>query len=46
MDKIKVMAITKCGHLLFCEVCGYALKECPLCREAYNPGTDLLRIYG
>lgn len=45
LDKPKTMAIIKCGHLAFCEVCGFALQECPLCREKYEPNTDLLKIF-
>ena len=44
VDDISI-AITTCGHFCFCDVCGFALDNCPLCRKKYNSNTDLLKIY-
>jgi len=45
LEKPKTMAVVKCGHLCFCDVCGYAMDKCPLCREGYKPNKHLLKIF-
>lgn len=45
MTDPRTHAIMKCGHLLYCGVCGFAITKCPVCRVEYDPGTDLKRIY-
>lgn len=41
----KTQAIKNCGHLCFCDICGFNINKCPICRVNYNPETDLLKIY-
>lgn len=45
MTDSRTHAITKCGHLCYCGVCGFSINKCPVCRENYNPDTDLIKIY-
>ncbi len=45
LDKPRAYAITKCGHLCYCDTCGLNINKCPICREVYNPTTDLLKIF-
>ena len=45
MSDAKSQAIKLCGHLCFCDVCGFNITKCPICRINYNPDTDLLKIY-
>ena len=45
LENTKTHAIIKCGHLCYCGLCGYNINKCPICRETYNPDTDLLKIY-
>lgn len=45
LDQPKTHAITKCGHLCYCGLCGFNINKCPICRETYNPDTDLLKIF-
>ena len=45
MEREKNMAIIKCGHLCLCSICGYALDQCPLCREPFNPDEHLIKIF-
>ncbi len=45
LDQEKTHAITKCGHLCYCGLCGFNINKCPICRETYNPDTDLLKIF-
>lgn len=46
MDGNRIIAIKKCGHLLYCNECSKNtnIKSCPVCRVAYTQA-DLLRIY-
>lgn len=43
--KPKTHAITTCGHLCYCEVCGFCVVKCPICRESYKPEVNLIRIF-
>lgn len=45
LDAPRCFVLTTCGHLCFCNTCGYATNKCPLCRKSYNPDKDLLKIY-
>ena len=45
MSDAKSQVIIKCGHLCYCDVCGFNINKCPICRITYNPDTDLLKIY-
>lgn len=45
LDQPRTHAIVKCGHLCYCGICGFNINKCPVCREAYNPDKDLLKIY-
>lgn len=45
LDQPKTHAIIKCGHLCYCGICGFNLDKCPICREKYNPDTDMIKIY-
>lgn len=45
MSEPKTQVITKCGHLCYCDVCGFNVDKCPICRTKYNPESDLLKIY-
>lgn len=45
MDRKKDTVITVCGHLGYCQVCALSMDKCPICRQAYNPDTQLLKIY-
>ena len=45
LDKVQTHLIAKCGHLCFCNVCGFALTKCPMCRITYEPGTDLIKVF-
>jgi hypothetical protein len=45
LDQPKTHAITKCGHLCYCEIYGFNINKCPICRETYNPDNDLLKIF-
>ncbi|VBB18588.1 RNA-binding protein cabeza [Yasminevirus sp. GU-2018] len=39
-------AITTCGHMCFCGVCGFNMKMCPICRTQYDPDKkQLIKIY-
>jgi len=44
MTKPKTHVLLKCRHLCLCDICGFALNKCPICRESYNPDTDLFKI--
>ncbi len=45
LDKPRAYAIIKCGHLCYCDTCGKNINKCPICREVYNPNSDLLKIF-
>ena len=45
LDGSKRRAITKCGHLCYCNSCGHDIKKCPICRKDYDPNTDLIEIF-
>jgi hypothetical protein len=45
LSEPKTHAITKCGHLCYCNVCGFGIDKCPICRTPYDPDIDLLKIY-
>lgn len=45
LERPKTHMITHCRHLCCCEVCGFAMNSCPICRHAYNPDTDLMHVY-
>ena len=45
LDQPKIFAITQCGHVCFCDVCGFNLDKCPICRTEYNPDINLIKIY-
>lgn len=45
LERPKTHMIIHCRHLCCCEVCGFAMINCPICRHAYNPDTDLMHVY-
>ena len=45
MDSKKDTVITVCGHLGYCYMCAMSMNKCPICRKAYNPDTQLLKIF-
>jgi hypothetical protein len=45
LESQKTHAIIKCGHLVYCGICGYKIKDCPVCRQSYDPNKDLIKIY-
>ncbi len=45
LERPKTHMITKCRHFCCCDVCGFAMRACPICRCEYNPDTDLIQIY-
>lgn len=45
LDKPKTCVLLKCKHMCVCDVCGYALDKCPICRQQFNPDTDILKVF-
>lgn len=45
LDKPKEYAITKCGHMCYCDKCGLNLNKCPICRTNYIPNQDIIKIF-
>lgn len=37
--------LTPCGHLGYCGLCAFNMTNCPVCRQLYNPDTDLLKVF-
>jgi hypothetical protein len=37
--------IKVCGHFGCCGLCALNMYKCPICRAAYNPDVDLLKVY-
>jgi hypothetical protein len=45
LTESRTHAITKCGHLCYCGICGFNINKCPICRVEYDPDNDLIKIY-
>ena len=43
-ERDKSIVFKTCGHLISCNVCCYAMNECPMCREKYTKN-DILIVY-
>lgn len=42
-DRDITILVSKCGHFCFCDVCGFALDKCPICRISYKPEKHLVK---